>query len=73
MPTAHHELGPAEAPTRERLLRKEEVAAVFNVSPRTVTYWAWTGRLASVRTPGGQYRYRQSVVDAHLAETEVAV
>lgn len=44
---------------------------MYNVSPRTVTYWAWTGKLASVRTPGGQYRFRQSVVDAHLAQEEV--
>lgn len=56
----------------ERLLRPEQVAAVFNVSPRTVTYWAWTRKLPSVRTPGGQYRFRQSVVDAAVAETKEA-
>lgn len=57
---------------QERLLRPEQVAAVFNVSPRTVTYWAWCKRLPSVRTPGGQYRFRQSDVDAAVAETKAA-
>lgn len=51
----------------ERLLRPDQVAAVFNVSPRTVTYWAAIGRFPSVRTPGGQYRFRRADVDAQLA------
>ncbi len=34
-----------------------EVAAMFGVDPRTVTRWAKTGRLASVRTLGGHRRY----------------
>jgi excisionase family DNA binding protein len=68
VPSAHH----SESPAEECLLRKEQVAAVFNVSPRTVTYWAWTGKLASVRTPGGQYRFRPSVIAARLAQAEAA-
>lgn len=53
-------------PARERLLTREEVAEVFNVSPRTVTEWARSGRFPSTRTPGGQYRFRESDVDAQL-------
>lgn len=73
MPSAQHNESPVEAPALERLLRKEQVAAWLNVSPRTVSYWAWTGKLLSVRTPGGQYRFRPSDVAAHLAQAEVAV
>lgn len=50
----------------ESLLRREQVAAVFRVSPRTVTDWARTGKLQSIRTPGGQHRFRQSDVAARL-------
>ncbi|GAA3551076.1 BldC family transcriptional regulator [Nonomuraea rosea] len=46
----------------ETLLRPDQVAKVFNVSPRTVSLWAWTGRLPSVRTPGGHYRFHPSVI-----------
>lgn len=53
-------------PSEEYLLRPEQVAARFNVSPRTVTYWAWRGKLPFVRTPGGQYRFRPSDVDAQV-------
>jgi excisionase family DNA binding protein len=57
----------------EVLLRPDQVAKVFNVSPRTVTYWAWTGRLPSVKTPGGHYRFRPADLDALLASpAEVA-
>ena len=42
----------------DALLRPDQVAKMFNVSVRTVTYWAWTGRLPAVKTPGGHYRFR---------------
>ncbi|WTY93102.1 helix-turn-helix domain-containing protein [Sphaerisporangium sp. NBC_01403] len=51
----------------ERLLTRLEVAAVFKVAPRTVTSWARGGRLRSTRTPGGQYRFRESDVKEQLA------
>jgi excisionase family DNA binding protein len=54
----------ASAPDRE-FLSRSEVARLFGVSPSTVTRWARTGLVASVRTPGGHYRYRAQ--DAHLA------
>jgi excisionase family DNA binding protein len=51
----------------ERLLTRLEVAAVMRVSPRTVTSWARVGRLRSTRTPGGQYRFRESDVKEQIA------
>ena len=39
-------------------LSRGEVARLFGVSPSTVTRWARAGLVASVRTPGGHYRYR---------------
>lgn len=50
-------------PRRERLLKPEDLAAVFGVHPRTVTGWAAKGRLPYIRTPGGQYRFRPADVD----------
>ena len=37
----------------ERLLTPGEVAALFRVDPKTVTRWAASGRITSIRTPGG--------------------
>ncbi|MDQ6614707.1 MAG: helix-turn-helix domain-containing protein [Actinomycetota bacterium] len=39
------------------LLRTSDVAALFQVSPRTVSEWARRGRVPCMRTPGGQWRY----------------
>ncbi|RFU41550.1 helix-turn-helix domain-containing protein [Actinomadura logoneensis] len=44
-----------------------EVARVFRVEPKTVSRWAAAGRLKSVRTPGGQHRFRESDVLALMA------
>jgi excisionase family DNA binding protein len=49
-----------------RLLSRVEVAALFRVSGPTVTRWGRNGKLASVRTPGGHRRYRESEVQALL-------
>lgn len=58
---------------RERLLKPQDVADVFDVCARTVIIWATNGRLAYVRTPGGQYRFRPADVDAMVdAPAEVA-
>jgi excisionase family DNA binding protein len=50
------------------LLTPAEVARLFRVGPKTVTRWATTGRLRSLRTPGGHRRFRESDVRALLAE-----
>lgn len=49
------------------LLTPAEVAALFRVAPKTVTRWAQSGKLASIRTLGGHRRYRSSDVRALLA------
>jgi excisionase family DNA binding protein len=51
----------------ENLLTRDQVAVFFQVNPRTVYEWARSGRLVSVRTPGGHRRYRESDVRALLA------
>jgi excisionase family DNA binding protein len=57
----------------ERLLTPGEVAALFRVDPKTVTRWAASGRITSIRTPGGHRRFRESEVRALLnGESEVS-
>lgn len=53
----------------ENLLTPREVAKRFAVDPKTVTRWARTGKLPSIKTPGGHRRYRESVVDKFAVET----
>ena len=55
----------------ERLLTSAEVARMFRVDPKTVTRWAITGRLGSIRTPGGHRRFRASEVKGLLADLTV--
>ena len=59
------EMGP-RPPQRDRLLTPGEVASLFRVDPKTVTRWASAGRIASIRTPGGHRRFRESEVRALL-------
>ncbi len=51
------EPGPRESDDMEGLLRTSDVAALFQVSSRTVSEWARRGRVPCMRTPGGQWRY----------------
>lgn len=48
----------------EPLLTPGEVAAYFRVHPKTITRWAESGRLNSVRTLGNHRRFRASEVRA---------
>lgn len=50
-----------------QLLTPAEVAAMFRVDPKTVNRWARSGKLSSIRTPGGHRRYRATEVTALLA------
>ena len=52
-----------------RLLTPAEVASMFRVDVKTVTRWANSGRLTSIRTLGGHRRYRESEVRNLLAGT----
>jgi len=51
----------------EALLTPAEVAAMFRVDPKTVTRWAKSGKLTSIRTLGGHRRYKEDEVKALLA------
>lgn len=58
------------------LFTVEEVAARFRVRPRTVYRWLKAGRMAGIRTPGGQHRItgeavRQEFESRVLNEPEV--
>jgi excisionase family DNA binding protein len=52
----------------EPLLTPAEVSRIFRVDPKTVTRWARTGRISSVKTLGGHRRYPQSEIMQVLAD-----
>lgn len=54
-----------------QLLRTADVAALFQVSERTVSEWARRGRIPSVRTPGGHRRYPADQIMRLLEEAQV--
>ena len=54
---------------QETLLTPSEVAELFRVDPKTVTRWAKSGKLTSIRTLGGHRRYKESEVKALLLKT----
>ncbi len=54
---------------QEILLTPAEVASLFRVDPKTVTRWAKSGKLTSIRTLGGHRRYKESEVKALLLRT----
>ena len=51
-----------------QLLRTSDVAALFQVSERTVSEWAKRGQIPSVRTPGGHRRYPAEGIRALLRQ-----
>lgn len=51
----------------DRLLTPAEVAVLFRVDTKTVSRWAASGRLQSIRTPGGHHRFWESKIHAILA------
>ncbi|HSZ47619.1 MAG TPA: BldC family transcriptional regulator [Streptosporangiaceae bacterium] len=59
--------------TSERLLTPGEVATLFRVDPKTVTRWAASGRISSIRTPGGHRRFREAEVRELLEGHDGAV
>ena len=52
------------------LLTPAEVAVLFRVNPKTVSRWARSGKLTSIRTLGGHRRFRASEIRRYLAEAE---
>lgn len=50
----------------DELLKLDDVARIFQVSKGTIRAWTNSGKLACVRTPGGQRRFRQDDVQRIL-------
>ena len=50
----------------EPLMTPAEVAALFGVNVKTPIRWVKAGKIRSIRTPGGQNRFRESDVRAFL-------
>ena len=63
---AEHSNGTRQAPDAHSLLRSHEVAALFDVTERTVINWAASGKLSCLRTVGGHLRFRSEDVMALL-------
>lgn len=57
----------SQSPEGQHLLRSQEVAALFDVTERTVINWAAGGKLPALRTIGGHLRFRHDDVMALLA------
>ena len=58
---------PDESP--DDLLTTTAVAELFKMHRNSVRYWASSGRLASVKTPGGRLRFKRADVEALYADT----
>lgn len=54
----------------EDLMTPGEVAALFRVTPKTVTRWAEAGKLPVVRTLGGHRRFPADAVRRVRADLE---
>jgi len=62
------QVNPAQPPPlAPKFLTRSDVARLFGVSGSTVTRWARTGLLRSIRTPGGHYRFRSDEVHRVVA------
>ncbi|GEM_PF-434856 len=70
MPALTIEPGPLPHLEAEPLLTSGEVATIFRVDKRTVTRWADTGKLTSIRTLGGHRRFREAEVRSMLPFAE---
>lgn len=46
------------------VLRPSELSRTWRVHPRTVVLWIRAGKLAAIKSPGGQYRVLRTEVDA---------
>jgi excisionase family DNA binding protein len=57
-----HSQSARRGPSAATFLRSAEVAAILQVSPKTVARWAQEGRLPYQRTLGGHRRYPAAAV-----------
>jgi excisionase family DNA binding protein len=66
-----HSQSARRAPSVASFLRSAEVAAILQVSPKTVCRWAQQGRLPYQRTLGGHRRYPEQAIRALAASLQV--
>jgi excisionase family DNA binding protein len=57
-----HSQSARPAPSTASFLRSADVAAILQVSPKTVARWAQQGRLPCQRTLGGHRRYPEPAI-----------
>jgi excisionase family DNA binding protein len=57
-----HSQSARPAPSPASFLRSAEVAAILQVSPKTISRWAQQGRLPCQRTLGGHRRYPEPAI-----------
>jgi excisionase family DNA binding protein len=57
-----HSQSARPAPSAATFLRSAEVAAILQVSPKTITRWAQLGLLPYQRTLGGHRRYPELAI-----------
>jgi excisionase family DNA binding protein len=59
-------------PYGHKMMTRAEIAILFRVHPKTVTRWAKTGHLRTIRTPGGHRRYYEEDVRTLLDASATA-
>ena len=57
-----HTQSPRRVPRVATFLRSAQVAAILQVSPKTIARWAQQGRLPYQRTLGGHRRYPEPAI-----------
>ena len=57
-----HQQSARHAPSAATFLRAARVAAILQVSPKTISRWAKQGRLPYQRTLGGHRRYPAAAI-----------
>jgi len=62
-----HQQSARPAPSTATYLRSAEVAAILQVSPKTIARWAQHGLLPHQRTLGGHRRYPEPAIRQLLA------
>ena len=53
----------------EKYFKQSEVAERIGVQPNTVKVWRKQGKIKSIITPGGRYRYPESEINRILGKT----
>ena len=66
-----HQQSARPAPSVATFLRSAQVAAILQVSPKTVCRWAMDGKLPFQRTLGGHRRYPEQAIRELAASLQV--